>query len=54
MVIQVVEVIKLKTEFTKQLNQAKQQLLIWNTKIKELTGSLAACDIILKKSEEKK
>jgi len=46
-----IQIENLKKEIEKQLNYAKQQFLYWDTKIKQLSGSLAICDTLLEKFE---
>lgn len=48
------EIVKLKQQTEQQLNQAKQQLLFWNAKVKQFTGSLITYNDILAKSQEVK
>lgn len=48
------EVTKLKQQTEKQLTQARQQLTIWDTRVKQLTGSLAGYNSILEKSQKAK
>lgn len=48
------EILKLKQQCEQQLTQAKQQLIFWDTRVKQLTGSLANCDAILAKSQKVK
>lgn len=48
------EVIKQKQQIGQQLAQARQQLVFWDTKIKQLSGALANCNAILAKSQKAK
>ncbi len=48
------EIEKLRAETEKQLNYAKSQVILWNKKMEQLTGSLAMCDVILSKTEQEK
>ena len=49
------EVSKLRQKIKKGMVHAKQRLLFWDKRIKELSGGLKTCDLILtKKAEEKK
>lgn len=46
------EVVKLKQQTEQQLNYARGQLIIWDTKVKQLTGSLGTLNVILEISKE--
>lgn len=48
------EIEKLRTETEKQLDYARQQTIFWNKKMQQLTGSLAICNVLLKKTKEEK
>ncbi len=48
------EIEKLKAETEKQLNYARQQAVFWTKKVEQMMGSLAICNVILKKIEEVK
>jgi len=48
------EIIKQKQQIEQQLAQARQQLVFWDTKIKQLSGALANCNAILEKSQKAK
>jgi len=48
------EIEKLKAETEKQLNYARQQAVFWTKKVEQMIGSLAICNVILKKTEEEK
>ncbi len=45
---------KLQAETERQLSYARQQMIFWTKKTEQLTGSLAICNVILKKEVEKK
>lgn len=45
---------KLKAETEKQLNYARQQMIFWTKKVEQMTGSLAICNVILKRKTEAK
>ncbi len=45
------EIEKLKNETEQQLDYAKKQAAFWDTKVKELVGSLAVCNVILQKKK---
>lgn len=48
------EIIKLQQQLQQQLTQAREQLIFWDTKIKQLSGALANCNVILEKSQKAK
>lgn len=60
-VVLVEEIEKLKEQSMQQLSQAKdnfatakQQLALWDTRIKQVTGSLATCNTLLEKRQKTK
>lgn len=48
------EVSKLRQGIEKELAHAKQRLLFWDKRMKEFSGGLKTCDLILTKVEKKK
>lgn len=48
------EIIKMRNEALQEIEQAKAQLVFWDTKIKQLAGSLASYSLMLQKSEKPK
>lgn len=48
------EIIKLQQQLQQKLAEARQQLVFWDTKIKQLSGALANCNAILEKSQKAK
>lgn len=45
------EIEKLKAQTEQQLNYARQQAAFWTKKVEQLTGSLAMCRAISKKTQ---
>ena len=55
------DVARLKNQLTEQMKEAKgnldfakRQVLIWQTRVEQITGSMAACNTLLEKSRKAK
>lgn len=48
------EIVKMRNDSQQRLNQAKEQLIFWDTRIKQETGTLASYNLILQRSQTPK